>query len=67
MGNFVDTIDMDKEMFSEAKKIHKKYNTHNINYINADVFLTGPQKKYDVIVITGSIDSEWKCLSNGQK
>jgi len=63
MGNFVDTIDMDKEMLSEAKKIHKKYNTHNINYINADVFSNWTtEKKYDVIVITGSIDSRMEML-----
>jgi protein-L-isoaspartate(D-aspartate) O-methyltransferase len=34
------------------------YNLYNINYINEDVFsIWTPQKKYDVIVFTGSVDS----------
>ena len=58
MGNSVDTLDIDQDMLDTAKKVHKKYNTHNINYINADVFSNwNIEKKYDVIVITGSIDS----------
>ena len=58
MGDFVDTLDIDKDILSEAKKNHKKYNTHNINYINADIFSNWTtEKKYDVIVVTGSVDS----------
>ena len=51
-------ISIDKDIQSKAKESHGVYNLYNINYINEDVFsIWTPQKKYDVIVFTGSVDS----------
>jgi protein-L-isoaspartate(D-aspartate) O-methyltransferase len=58
MGKTLDTVDIDKDIQSKAKESHGLYNLYNINYINEDVFsIWTPQKKYDVIVFTGSVDS----------
>lgn len=58
MGKTLDTVDIDKDIQSKAKESHGVYNLYNINYINEDVFsIWTPQKKYDVIVFTGSVDS----------
>ena len=65
MGKFVDTLDIDPYMLKEAKKSHSQYNICNINYINEDIFSNwSPEKNYDVIILTGSIDSRIEKLEN---
>ena len=65
MGKSVDTLDIDPDMLKEAKKSHSQYNICNINYINKDIFSNwAPEKKYDVIILTGSIDSRIEKLEN---
>ena len=58
MGKSVDTLDIDIDMLESAKKSHNNYNIFNINYLNEDVFSNWtPEKNYDVIVLTGSIET----------
>ena len=58
MGKSVDTLDIDADMLESAKKSHNHYNIFNINYLSEDVFSNWtPEKNYDVIVLTGSIES----------
>ena len=58
MGKSVDTLDIDADMLESAKKSHNHYNIFNINYLDEDVFSNWtPEKNYDVIVLTGSIES----------
>ena len=65
MGKSVDTLDIDPYMLKEAKKSHSQYNICNINYINEDIFSNwSPEKNYDVIILTGSIDSRIEKLEN---
>tara|TARA_B100001027_G_scaffold76835_1_gene52511 strand:+ start:2376 stop:3023 length:648 start_codon:yes stop_codon:yes gene_type:complete len=63
IGKTVDTVDIDKSMLDAAKKIHDKYNIYNINYLHKDVFSNWvPEKKYDIIVITGAVESRLEKL-----
>jgi len=65
MGKSVDTVDIDSLMLEKAKISHKNNNAANINYVHEDIFSNwSPKKKYDVIVITGSIDSRIKKLED---
>ena len=65
MGKSVDTLDIDISMLEEAKKSHNIYSIYNINYFNEDVFSNWtPKKNYDVIIITGSVDSRLEKLEN---
>tara|TARA_E500000331_G_scaffold108179_1_gene105113 strand:- start:732 stop:1379 length:648 start_codon:yes stop_codon:yes gene_type:complete len=65
MGKEVDTVDIDENIQKKAKQSNNSYNTYNINYINEDIFSNWtPQKKYDVIIITGSIDSRIEKLED---
>ena len=58
MGKSVDTLDIDANMLESAKKSHNHYNIFNVNYLSGDVFSNWtPEKNYDVIVLTGSIES----------
>ena len=58
MGESVDTLDIDPLMLEKAKIAHKNNNATNINYVHEDIFSNwAPKKKYDVIVVTGSIAS----------
>ena len=58
LGKSVETLDIDEDMLELAKKSHNHYNIFNINYLSEDVFSNWtPEKNYDVIVITGSIES----------
>ena len=58
MGKSVDTLDIDADMLESAKKSHNHYNIFNVNYLSGDVFSNWtPEKNYDVIVLTGSIES----------
>ena len=58
IGKTVDTVDIDKSMLDAAKNIHAKYNIYNVNYLHKDVFSNWvPEKKYDIIVITGAVES----------
>lgn len=57
MSKSVDTMDIDIEMIESAKMSNNNYKTYNINYIHQDIFSNWtPDKNYDVIVITGSVD-----------
>ena len=68
MGKSVDTLDIDIDMIESAKKSHNHYNTYNINYLNEDIFSSWtPERNYDVIIITGSIDSRIEKLENALK
>ena len=65
MANSVDTLDIDINMLENSKKSHKKYNLHNINYFNKDIFSSWTSnKKYDAVILTGSIDSRIDELEN---
>ena len=68
LGKSVDTVDMDENVQIEAKLSLDNYNLYNINFINEDVFSSWtPQKKYDVIVLTGSVDSRVEKLEDSLK
>jgi len=68
MGKSVDTVDIDPLMLEKAKISHKNNNATNINYVHEDIFSNwSPEKKYDVIVITGSIVSRIKKLEDALK
>ena len=68
LGKSVDTVDMDENIQIKAKLSLGNYNLYNINFINEDVFSNWtPQKKYDVIVITGSVDSRVEKLEDSLK
>ena len=57
MSKSVDTMDIDIEMIESAKMSNNNYKTYNINYIHQDIFSNWtPDKNYDVIVVTGSVD-----------
>mgnify|MGYP001247602188 CR=1 FL=1 len=65
LGKSVDTVDIDAEMQANARISISNYNLYNIRYTNEDVFSNwAPKKKYDVIVLTGSIDSRIKKLED---
>ena len=65
LGKSVDTVDIDAEMQANARISMSNYNLYNIRYTNEDVFSNWvPKKKYDVIVLTGSIDSRIKKLED---
>ena len=65
LGKSVDTVDIDAEMQANARISISNYNLYNIRYANEDVFSDwAPKKKYDVIVLTGSIDSRIKKLED---
>ena len=50
--------DISSDLLESAKKSHNNYNIFNINYLNEDVFSNWtPEKNYDVIVLTGSIET----------
>ena len=68
MGKSVDTLDIDPLMLEKAKIAHKNNNAANINYVHEDIFSNwSPKKKYDVIVVTGSIASRIKKLESALK
>ena len=68
MGKSVDTVDINPLMLEKAKISHKNNNATNINYVHEDIFSNwSPEKKYDVIVITGSIVSRIKKLEDALK
>ena len=68
MGKSVDTLDIDPLMLEKAKIAHKNNNATNINYVHEDIFSNwSPKKKYDVIVVTGSIASRIKKLESALK
>jgi len=68
MGKSVDTLDIDPLMLEKAKVSHKNHNATNINYVHEDIFSNwSPEKKYDVIVVTGSIASRIKKLEDALK
>jgi len=65
MGKSVDTLDIDPLMLEKSKIAHKINNATNINYAHEDIFSNwSPKKNYDVIVITGSIESRIKKLED---
>ena len=68
LGKSVDTVDMDENIQIKAKLSLDNYNLYNINFINEDVFSNWtPQKKYDVIVFTGSVDSRVEKIEDSLK
>ena len=68
LGKSVDTVDMDENIQIKAKLSLDNYNLYNINFINEDVFSNWtPQKKYDVIALTGSVDSRVEKLEDSLK
>ena len=65
MAKFIDTVDIDLIMLEKARAAHKKYNIYNIDYIHKDIFsnwIWG--KKYDIIILNGSIESRIKKLED---
>jgi len=65
MGKSVDTLDIDPLMLEKSKIAHKINNATNINYAHEDIFSNwSPKKNYDVIVVTGSIESRIKKLED---
>ena len=68
LGKSVDTVDIDENIQIKAKLSLDNYNLYNINFINEDVFSNWtPQKKYDVIVFTGSVDSRVEKIEDSLK